>query len=414
MAHHGFEQLAHFAAHFQAGAEKQVQLAQHPVLHHHRDSHQGLIPCLVAMGQQHVFLRDDGDDARARLLAHRPAQAGPRAQALLTLGDGLRQAIGGQDHIALVGLIRPAHHGGIGPRHLAHLLHKPLGQRSQGAGVCGHGAHAIQGGKALVLHFHAGRFFAHLALQIFVRGLQGPCHQVKARCQLAKFIVGIDGNPCTQIAFAHTGQGLLHARYRRQHQEKAHGHEHRRRHHRHAQHENLEHVQRRRPAGKLGFYGIDETIHMAHECIGLLHHIRHGPALRSHPGGVQRLPFLRYVFKPCARIFAPGHKQGAHGCSRAQQIQAVVKLIRQFLQMLGVAGLEGQGHAHGVHAQAPRLVDGCCAAFELPGHPQGEANGHHGQKQKGAARGHQPGGQGGGLLHACECTAWPACENSGL
>jgi hypothetical protein len=68
-----------------------------------------------------------------------------------------------------------------------------------------------------------------------------------------------------------------------------------------------------------------------------------------------------------------------------------------------------QLHAQKVHAQPAGLVDGGGAAFELPGHPQREADGGQGHQQRPQAHGQQLGRQrellahGGSLAMAGGC-----------
>ena len=86
-------------------------------------------------------------------------------------------------------------------------------------------------------------------------------------------------------------------------------------------------------------------------------------------------------------------------CEEIQSYEAGVKLPRVHLHILGRLGLLHQHHAQHVHAQAARLVDGRRAAFELPGHPQGESDGSQGHQQASGAHGQELGGKGGPRAH---------------
>ncbi len=57
------------------------------------------------------------------------------------------------------------------------------------------------------------------------------------------------------------------------------------------------------------------------------------------------------------------------------------------------------GHAPGLHAHAAGLVDRRCAAFQLPRHPQGQADRGERHQQQGGADGTQLGGKAPGTRH---------------
>ena len=399
MAGHGFEQVAQLVGHLDGRSEEQVDLAQHAHLHLDGDGDHGFKPCIAAVRQGDLGGWRDGDDPGARLRLRLAAQAAAGVQAMLALGHGQGQAVACEQHIALVGLVGPAHGGGIGPRHAADLLHKALSQQLQAAGGAGQRTDLVQRRQALVLHGDAGGLLLHLVLQIVVRGLQRMRHQVEAGRELAELIVGIHRQPRAQLALAQPGLGLLQASHGVDHQQIAHGHEGDGRHDGQRHHEQLEQMQRGSPACDLDFDGIHKAIHLLHKGIGLGQVPGTVVGQGADPPGAGLGPAGADAVEPRARLVAPRHKQRARRIARAQQLQAGVELARALLHGLGGFGLQHQHHAQHVHAQAARLVDGRRAAFELPGHPQGESDGSQGHQQASGAHGQELGRKGGPRAH---------------
>ena len=104
-------------------------------------------------------------------------------------------------------------------------------------------------------------------------------------------------------------------------------------------------------------------------------------------------------------ITIPGHEQGARGIALAQQQQAFVEQAHQRIELSGrQAGLHRAGQPPGLHAHAPGFVDGSGAAFELPGHPQSQADGRQRHQQQAGADADQLGRKGGGAEHAPRLT----------
>ncbi len=97
-----------------------------------------------------------------------------------------RQALAGQQHVALIGLVRAAHRHGIGLHAGAYLVDKALGQRLQVVGFGHLGADGVQRLQLGVLGLQAGGFLAHFEFQILRGRLQRSGHQVKARGHAAE------------------------------------------------------------------------------------------------------------------------------------------------------------------------------------------------------------------------------------
>ena len=94
-------------------------------------------------------------------------------------------------------------------------------------------------------------------------------------------------------------------------------------------------------------------------------------------------------------VRVPGHKERPRRIPFAQDAQAVVELLHQGLHLLHRAlCLHRTGQAPGLHAHAAGLVDGRRAPFELPGHPQRQADGGQRQHQQRCADADELGGQG--------------------
>lgn len=200
-----------------------------------------------------------------RLAAH----AGARVQAMFLLGHDARHAVAGQEHVAFIGLVRPAHRGRIGTRHPADLLHKALRQRLQPGCRGGQRADLVKRRQALVLHGNAGGLLAHLLLQAFVRDLQRLGHLVEPRGELAKFVIGLYRQPRPPLSLAQTRQRLLQLRHRIEHQQIAHCHEGDCSGNGHRHHGELKEMQHGGPARNLDFDGLDKAIHFVHKAVRL-------------------------------------------------------------------------------------------------------------------------------------------------
>ena len=284
------------------------------------------------------------------------AFAGPGQQAMLGLGQGARQAVMGQQHIALIGLVGPAHGGGIGPGGAADLLRKALGQRLQAAGLAGQSAHRVQRGQALVLLLDAGGLLAHLALQILVRGLQRMCHQVEARGELAELVLGLHLQARAQLATAHRRQRLAQLVHGVDHQPVAERHEGHGRGDGECHQEQVKQVQPGRPAHDLHLDGLDKGVDLAHEGVAARHRLRAAGALPAIPFGADGAPFAADMFVARARVLAPGYEQRTRRVAGAQQLQAGLEALLQARKVLWRLGLLRQDHAQHIHAQAPGLV----------------------------------------------------------
>ena len=153
-----------------------VDLAQHAHLHLDGDGDHGFKPCIAAVRQGDLGGWRDGDDPVRRSCGW-PHRQLPCA-GMLALGHGHRQAVAGQQHVALIGLVGPAHGGGIGPA-TRRICCKTLGQRLQAAGGAGQRTDLVQGGQPLVLHGDAGGLLLDLVFQVIVRRLQRMRHEVE-------------------------------------------------------------------------------------------------------------------------------------------------------------------------------------------------------------------------------------------
>jgi hypothetical protein len=126
------------------------------------------------------------------------------------------------------------------------------------------------------------------------------------------------------------------------------------------------------------------------------------------PGGLERGPVALHGGKGLLRHVVMRHQQRARRVAGAQHAHALVELRQQPCHLLRVRAGQRLRHAPGLHAHAAGLVDGRRAAFQLPGHPQGQADRGQRHQQQGAADGAQLGGQAPGARHArTVLEAWP-------
>ncbi len=144
-----------------------------------------------------------------------------------------------------------------------------------------------------------------------MRCLQCVRHEVEARRQLAELVIRIHRQAGAELALAQPGLGLLQARHGVDDQQIACGHEGHGGNNGQRHHEQLEQVQRRRPARNLDLDGIHKTIDLLHKRIGLRQGLRAIRRQWRHPATARLGPLGPDGFKARAGLVAPGHKQRA-------------------------------------------------------------------------------------------------------
>ena len=232
-----------------------------------------------------------------------------------------------------------------------------------------------------------------------MRCLQRMRHQVEASRQLAEFVIGVHRQAGRKITLAQTRLRALQSGHGVDHQQIAHGHEGHRRRNGQGHHAQLKQVQRGRPARNLDLNGFHKAVHLTDEVVGLRQGLVPAGARLLRPLLLQLGPVESDGVEAGAGLIAPGHKQGAGWVARAQQLQAGVKFFGMLLHGLHRLGLQHHHHAQHVHAKPPRLVHGRGTAFQLPGHPQGQANGAEGHEQEACTHRQQLGCEGWGISH---------------
>ena len=350
-------------------------------------------------------MRHDRNHARAGIGAQVAAGAGAGQQAAFLLQHLFGKAVGRQHQVTLVGVIGPAHGHRIGLHHGAHLACKPLRQLVDGVGFGHERADLVERGQPGTLRFDTPRLGLHLGLQPFVQRLQRCGHSVEAAGHLAEFVLGLDLDPRGKVPSLHLLKALAQMGQRVDHVHVAGEQHHHRADDRQRHHHELEQVENGRQPRELVFDrehqsvdGLDELL----RCPGRLGrtHGRHGEPLAAPLG-----PDPVNELEPKINRLIPGHEQGPHGVARAQQTQALVELVDQRAQFDRVqAGLHRTGQAPGLHAHPPGFVDRRRATFELPGDPQGQADGRERHHQQARANADQLGGQGGGAEHGARLT----------
>ena len=174
-------------------------------------------------------------------------------------------------------------------------------------------------------------------------------------------------------------------------------------------HEKLEQMQGRGPAGNLQFDGLHEPVHLPHERVGPRQDLCAVGALAADKAGARLVPLLAHSLELRPGFVAPWHEQRPRRVARAQQLQAGVELPGPLQHGVGRLGVQHQHHAQHVHAQAPRFVHGGGSALQLPGDPQGQADGRQCHHEKARAHGEECGDEESALRNA----AIPAMRKMG-
>ena len=319
-----------------------------------------------------------------------------------------------EHQVALVGLVGPAHRRGVGARHASHLACEALRQRIQRGGGGDEGRGFVQGGQARALGLQAQRLFLHPRLQALVQALQRLRHAVEAGREHAEFVVAFDFHARRQVAFAHPRQARLQARQRVEDEQVGGVQQRHRAGQRQRHHPELEGVEQRGPARELALDGADEGVDAPDEDLGLQRGLGHRRRRGRGPARTQVLPSGLHALERTLRLGVVRHEQRSRRVAAAQQQQAPVEAVQVRLQLLAVAGGQGLRQAPGLHAHAAGLVHRRRAAFELPGHPQREADRGQRHEQQHAADGAELGRQREALSHRSDCGRGGGCRRRRL
>ncbi len=109
--------------------------------------------------------RLDRNDAHARRRRRRAAEAVAGLDALLAVGHRRGQTLGGEQQVALVGLVGPAQRDAVGVRDAADVPRESGGQFLQRRGLGGQRRHVVERFQALALFLQLGGLFGDLALR---------------------------------------------------------------------------------------------------------------------------------------------------------------------------------------------------------------------------------------------------------
>ncbi len=146
-------------------AVKQVELANHPLVQPDGHADDGLEAFSGAVSKaRRGAVRQDRDHPCRGAALGLTAQAVARGNAQLFVDHRLRQAVGRQQQVLAVGLVRPAHGRGISAGDLAHLSGDALRQRLQRLGTRHERGRLVQGRQARSLGLEMLGLFLHLGL----------------------------------------------------------------------------------------------------------------------------------------------------------------------------------------------------------------------------------------------------------
>ena len=400
MAGQRVQQFGLVRAQVHIAAEEQVHLAQHALLQPHGHAHQVAVARPRAVADRLGTVVVDGDDPGASIRAQAAAGAGARQQAALVLLHLCRKAVGRQHQVALVHLVGPAHHHSVGLHHHAHALRKTVGQLFDRAGPRQEGADLVQGLQPGPLRFDPLGFIHHLGFQPLVHGLQGQRHVVEAGGHLAELVLRVHVHPGREIPRLELAQSLAQVVQRMDHIHVPRIDHHDRANDGQRHHGELKKIQKRGQAGQLHFDGQHEPVDGLDKV--LRGHLRRPPALHGPDGPHRPLggPDGLHRLEAAADLLVPGHKQGSRGVTFAQKHKTLVERVDEALDLLrGQFGLHRAAQAPGLHAHAARFIDRCGAALQVPGDPQGQADGRHGDQQETGAQGKELGLQGRLVAH---------------
>ena len=325
------------------------------------------------------------------------AQAVTGQDALLLFGHDMRQAIAAQQHVALIGHIRPANGHRVGLRNAPHVLGKAVCQLLQGLGTGHEGGHLVQRTQTLLLGLQAGGLITHLRLKVAIERLQVLRHAVEAIGERTHFVHRIDDDTCGEVALLDVTQSRFEAGNRLQNDHIARVHQRQGTQNGQHHHGQLEGPQQRGPPRKMALDRRHKQIHLSNQ----IAHVRAQTARWRRPIGnrqrlrTQPLPIPHHALELRAGVSVPRHRQRTRGVSAPQQGHAPIKLgqlrrhLGRKLHSIHRLLLQAERQLVTAHAHAPRLIDGGRTTLQLPGHPQRQTNGGQRQHQKHPANRHE-------------------------
>ena len=145
----------------------------------------------------------DGNDTGLGLFLRLSAEAVTRRDALFCVNHMLRQAVGSQHDVTLVGLIRPAHRRGVRLRHLPNLFGKSVGQLLQGACSGDKSSGLVQRHQTGMLRFQLQGFFLNPCFQVLIQALQGGGHAVESFGQQTELVLTSHFHAGGEVALLH-------------------------------------------------------------------------------------------------------------------------------------------------------------------------------------------------------------------
>ena len=279
------------------------------------------------------------------------------------------QAVRGQEHELLAAVVDPAQRDAVGARDPAETLRESVGELGQRGGVGRQRRDVVQGLEALALFVELRGLLGNARLEIAVERLQVARHAVEALGERAE-LVGRDAfHARAEVALADARRRLLQAPNGFQHEQVAGDEQHGGAQHRKRGHSDLQQVQERGPARHVALDRRDERVDVRGEFRGFLGERRRHCVGRRAPVLAESLPVGLHRGEALAHDVVPRHGQRTIGIAAAKQIEAVVEFRGKTRQSRLVVQGHGERPAVRLHAHAPRLVDRCGAAVELPGDP---------------------------------------------
>ena len=291
-----------------------------------------------------------------------------------------------QHQVALVAFIRPAHGHGVGAGDAAHARDEAARQLIEVLRAGDEGADFVEGRQSRALDLEPRRLFPDLGFEPAVQRLQMFGHRIEPVGQFAEFVVGQGLDTGVEVAGpdareprAEPAQGLEHHPVGRiQHQHRARD--------RHRQHQQLKTAQHGGPVRQALLDEGDEAIDVVDKGTCLA---RNRGRRATGPARAQRRPLRAQAGELGLCFVAARNEERARRVAGAQQLECGVDRGGLGHDGAAIAAGDVEGHPVGQHAHAAGLVDGRRATFELPGHPQGEADRRERQHQKTHAGAHQ-------------------------